>query len=136
MLFEEILIDEMAKPAKICDKCGHQMTGYHYWYKGGWHCKKSVRQDKEETATTKKQPKQKKELSRPADMWKQVFKGHKEALQHIEKADEAAKRRERKERKEEQKTSVSESFSDLDDRIWEGFRKMDLRAKACHFGKI
>lgn len=28
-------------PKKICPICGNPMTGYHYWYKGGWRCKKS-----------------------------------------------------------------------------------------------
>lgn len=26
---------------KICPICGHPMSGYHYWYKGGWKCKSS-----------------------------------------------------------------------------------------------
>lgn len=34
------VVTEMAK-AKICPQCGNQMTGYHYWYKGGWKCKAS-----------------------------------------------------------------------------------------------
>lgn len=32
---------EMARPAKICPDCGKSMAGNHYWYKGGWKCKKS-----------------------------------------------------------------------------------------------
>jgi len=40
MLINEILtLQEMAKPAKKCEKCGHQMSKFHYWYKGGWKCK-------------------------------------------------------------------------------------------------
>lgn len=112
MLFEEILINEMAKPVKICDKCGHKMTGYHYWYKGGWHCKKSVKQNEEGTTIINKQPKQKKEFKRPADIWREIFKGHKGALQFIDKADQAAKRRERKEQKEEQKTEDHQKTED------------------------
>lgn len=33
-------INEMARPAKICPDCGMSMAGHHYWYKGGWKCKK------------------------------------------------------------------------------------------------
>lgn len=33
-------VDEMARPAKICPDCGLSMSGNHYWYKGGWKCKK------------------------------------------------------------------------------------------------
>lgn len=34
-------LSEMAKPKKICSSCGNQMTGFHFWYRGGWRCKKS-----------------------------------------------------------------------------------------------
>jgi hypothetical protein len=33
-------LTEMAAK-KICAICGHPMSGYHYWYKGGWKCKQS-----------------------------------------------------------------------------------------------
>lgn len=33
-------LTEMAAK-KICPICGHPMSGYHYWYKGGWKCKQS-----------------------------------------------------------------------------------------------
>lgn len=32
-------ISEMAKQARVCDKCGKTITGNHYWYKGEWKCK-------------------------------------------------------------------------------------------------
>lgn len=31
---------EMAKPKKICPECGRGTLEGHYWYKGGWRCKK------------------------------------------------------------------------------------------------
>lgn len=34
------VLAEMAAK-KICPDCGKTMAGYHYWYKGGWKCKKS-----------------------------------------------------------------------------------------------
>lgn len=37
-------ITEMAAK-KLCDKCGKTMAANHYWYKGGWRCKKSATAD-------------------------------------------------------------------------------------------
>lgn len=95
------LINEMAKPVKICDKCGNQMSKFHYWYKGEWRCKKSatdkstnVSTKQPTTATSKEQ-----KFKRPADVWKHMFKHSPETVEYIRKADEAAKRRERKEKK-------------------------------------
>lgn len=34
-------LQEMARPVKICPDCGKSMSGNHFWYKGGWRCKKS-----------------------------------------------------------------------------------------------
>lgn len=33
-------LSEMAAK-KICGVCGNPMSGFHYWYKGGWKCKQS-----------------------------------------------------------------------------------------------
>ena len=33
-------LNEMAAK-KICPDCGKSMAGHHYWYKGGWRCKKT-----------------------------------------------------------------------------------------------
>lgn len=52
-------ISEMAKPVKLCPKCGKSMAANHYWYKGGWKCKGSTKaapntsilQDLTQTAT-------------------------------------------------------------------------------------
>lgn len=41
LLLEIAQLMEMARPAKICPKCGKSMAGHHYWYKGGWKCKKA-----------------------------------------------------------------------------------------------
>lgn len=61
MLLAEIAqIMEMARPAKICKDCGKSMAGHHYWYKGGWKCKKGNRKDGGATE-------EKKEDSKPAD---------------------------------------------------------------------
>lgn len=49
-------ITEMARPAKICPECGKSMAGNHYWYKGGWRCKKSNLKDKEEGKAEEKKP--------------------------------------------------------------------------------
>jgi hypothetical protein len=35
-----IPLNEMAAK-KICPICNNPMAGFHYWYKGGWKCKKS-----------------------------------------------------------------------------------------------
>lgn len=37
-------ITEMAAK-KICDRCGKTMAANHFWYKGGWRCKKSALAD-------------------------------------------------------------------------------------------
>jgi len=110
MLIEDLQLDEMAKPVKLCDKCGKQMSKFHYWYKGGWKCKgqgsdksdadgekktKKVRA----TTATKEPPK----FKRPAEIWKHLFKDHpeKEAIHaSIDREDAAAKRRERKQAKQ------------------------------------
>lgn len=47
----------MARPKKICPDCGKSMAGNHYWYKGGWRCKKSNRKvdgDDKPTETSNK----------------------------------------------------------------------------------
>lgn len=57
MLLNEIAqIMEMARPAKICKKCGKSMAGHHYWYKGGWNCKKSNLEAAKETKKKDKKP--------------------------------------------------------------------------------
>lgn len=38
--FAEYPLTEMAAK-KQCDKCGKTMAANHYWYKGGWKCKKA-----------------------------------------------------------------------------------------------
>ncbi|TFG98294.1 hypothetical protein E4H12_06525 [Candidatus Thorarchaeota archaeon] len=45
LLLEIARMMEMARPAKICPDCGKSMAGHHYWYKGGWKCKKANRKD-------------------------------------------------------------------------------------------
>lgn len=57
MLLTEIKeLVEMARPAKICPDCGKSMAGNHFWYKGGWRCKKSNRKaDGEAGEESKKQ---------------------------------------------------------------------------------
>lgn len=44
LLTELVQLIEMARPAKICPDCGKSMSGNHYWYKGGWRCKKSSKE--------------------------------------------------------------------------------------------
>lgn len=38
---------------KHCDKCGKTMAANHFWYKGGWRCKKSATADADEPAESK-----------------------------------------------------------------------------------
>lgn len=40
MKLEDVAIFEMAAK-KTCEHCGKTMAANHYWYKGGWKCKKS-----------------------------------------------------------------------------------------------
>lgn len=60
LLVEISQMMEMARPAKICPDCSKSMAGNHYWYKGGWKCKKSSLADKKsdeekkETSSDKK----------------------------------------------------------------------------------
>lgn len=44
--------------AKICPKCGKQMTGFHYYYKGEWRCKKGSAEDANNTSTPSNAPQQ------------------------------------------------------------------------------
>lgn len=37
--FDDYPLTEMAAK-KLCNKCGKTMAANHYWYKGGWKCKK------------------------------------------------------------------------------------------------
>jgi hypothetical protein len=67
LLIEIAQLIEMARPAKICDKCGKSMAGFHYWYKGGWKCKKSsLEGKKDEPAKDDKKPAEKKAAEKPA----------------------------------------------------------------------
>jgi hypothetical protein len=43
-------LSEMAAK-KICPDCGKTMAANHYWYKGGWRCKKNKEQQPAPTAT-------------------------------------------------------------------------------------
>lgn len=52
MLLQELM--EMARPKKICPDCNKSMSGNHYWYKGGWRCKKSNRTDSSDEKPTAK----------------------------------------------------------------------------------
>lgn len=63
LLIEIAQMLEMARPAKICPDCGKSMAGNHYWYKGGWRCKKSSLADK---AASKKEDKEEKADKKPA----------------------------------------------------------------------
>lgn len=62
---DEYPLTEMAAK-KQCDKCGKTMAANHYWYKGGWKCKKSSGDDKkaDNKPAEKKEdaPKQEKKL--------------------------------------------------------------------------
>lgn len=58
-------LDEMAKPAKICPKCGKQITGNHYWYKGEWKCKGQSTAANPQQPTTQ-QPQQQTPQQQPA----------------------------------------------------------------------
>lgn len=42
-----LILTEMAAK-KICPDCGKSMAGNHYWYKGGWKCKKSNLQQQDQ----------------------------------------------------------------------------------------
>lgn len=67
MLLKEVTqLAEMARPAKICPKCGKSMAGHHYWYKGGWKCKKGNLKDGE-AAEEKKEQKKSAAKSKPAE---------------------------------------------------------------------
>lgn len=46
-------LNEMAAK-KICPQCGKTMAANHYWYKGGWRCKKSSQQPTEDGAQLSK----------------------------------------------------------------------------------
>ena len=41
-----LLLGEMAAK-KLCPDCGKSMAGNHYWYKGGWKCKRANLQQPE-----------------------------------------------------------------------------------------
>ncbi len=57
---EEYPLTEMAAK-KQCDKCGKTMAANHYWYKGGWKCKKSSGDSKPaEKKSEDKKPEEKK----------------------------------------------------------------------------
>lgn len=56
LLVEISQMMEMARPAKICPDCGKSMAGNHYWYKGGWKCKKSSLADKKGSEEKKEAP--------------------------------------------------------------------------------
>lgn len=44
-------ITEMAAK-KLCPLCGKTMAANHYWYKGGWRCKKSASSDTSSSSVT------------------------------------------------------------------------------------
>lgn len=76
LLVEIAKLIEMARPAKICPDCGKSMAGNHFWYKGGWKCKKANRKGgeaaegkKDEKKPEEKKAPEKKEApaSRPQD---------------------------------------------------------------------
>lgn len=68
---EEDQLDEMAKPIKICDKCGKQITGNHYWYKGGWKCRSKLppapAPEQQQQPTADSQPQQQATISPPVE---------------------------------------------------------------------
>jgi hypothetical protein len=45
--------------AKLCDKCGKTMAANHYWYKGGWKCKKAKSDDAPAKKDDDKKPEKK-----------------------------------------------------------------------------
>lgn len=68
LLLEIKQLVEMARPAKICDKCGKSMAGHHYWYKGGWKCKKaSLEGAKAEDKKEEPKKEEKKPAAKPAE---------------------------------------------------------------------
>ncbi len=72
LLLEIAQMMEMARPAKICPKCGKSMAGHHYWYKGGWKCKKanlaggSKEEPKKDEKKSDKKPVAKKDVKKAA----------------------------------------------------------------------
>ena len=65
------LINEMAAK-KICPQCGLSMAKNHYWYKGGWRCKRAnmevatnIRNADKAAAEQQSAPKQEPERQRP-----------------------------------------------------------------------
>lgn len=50
--FDLYPLTEMAAK-KQCELCGKTMAANHYWYKGGWKCKKSADADKQSTKEDK-----------------------------------------------------------------------------------
>ena len=118
LLIEIAQLTEMARPAKICKKCGKSMAGHHYWYKGGWVCKKANRKTEEpaeKKSEPKKEPKKEEPAKRPQDD-DEDEKEHKGAVKGLEReageeVDPDVKAAEKAEKDTKKKTKPGETIS-------------------------
>lgn len=120
LLVEIAQLIEMARPAKICKDCGKSMAGHHYWYKGGWKCKKANRkeaaEDKKPAAKTKPEAKKEAPASKPQDDDDDDEKQHKGSVKGLEREageekDEDVEKAEKEEKAPKKKTQPGELIS-------------------------
>lgn len=119
LLVEIAQLIEMARPAKICKDCGKSMAGHHYWYKGGWKCKKANRKDgaaeeKKPAAKAKSEAKKEAPAAKPQD--DDDEKEHKGSVKGLEREageekDEDVTKAEREEKAPNKKRQTGELIS-------------------------
>ena len=87
MLLIEVaqLMMEMARPAKICPDCGKSMAGNHFWYKGGWKCKKANRTQSTDDKQKDDKPSEEKKSPKPANNAADDEKEHKGSVKGLER---------------------------------------------------